>query len=238
MAIFRGVPGGSGGTYYYDQLVPCTPLASYPVITISQPDNQLRTDWSPPSWCSCLMTAEFATLYALSTSTLPTTNSDDTKPLMYKSGRILSPNNVLLSPSNSWLGSGNVPQGAIFGTHDISTSYASGTIQTANVTANNIQGFCGSLGKGAQSIILRTTTNLNGSWSPTFSYVYTDATHPTTPQTQTGITPSANFAGSVPETVYLTVMAGRLVSAVTETGHTGGGTAGVFLCESNYSRTY
>lgn len=238
--VYRSLQPGTSTQWYYDQTVSVIAGASYPAITIYQPDSMLRQDWVPPLWCGCMMTAEFATVYADSTATLPVTQSVDTLPLAYNSATMLSPGNVMMGPSNGWMGDGNVPQGSIFETHDVSTTVVTGTIQSANLAANNIQGFAGSLGKGAQSLIVRTTTNLNNTYHPVFTVTYFDATHPCSgsPTTATGVVTSADFAGSTPETVYITVTAGRLVTAVTETSHTGSAATGVILTESNYGRTY
>ena len=236
MRVYRGLPGIATGTWYWDQDVAVVAGTAHPsTIVIQRPDAFLATTIQPPSWNSCLMTPEFAYLYALATSTTSPVKGSDTAPYQLTSQGMLSPTNVALGPSNQWVGIGNTAASARFGTRDLTGAYVIGTPQLTNVPANNSQGFRG----GANGIQVRATTMLNGTYHPTISYTYLSASNPITPATQTGVVVASDFAGGITdETKTFAVTAGRLVLTVTETASTGSATTGVVAYESVPIRTY
>lgn len=234
--VYRQLMGGSGN-YYWDQDVAATAGASYPSITLTQPDILLRQDWQPPSWFQIAMVPEAAALFALAYATQGTNNIDN-QPLVYSTGSMLSESNVAVGNSNAFLGLGNVAQHAEFGnsvlTGAATQTYTAGSLLTANNTARNAQGFAGSIGVQA-----RVTTALAAAGTVTISYTYYDATNGWgSVQTQTGI--SATFgAATLGSLATFTITAGRIVRSVTVTAVSGFSSAtGAFCVEGVPCRAY
>lgn len=216
VVVFRGYAGGASGTWYLDSRTAVTAGASYPAITISQPDSALRTDWVPPSWASCLWVPESAAAFALAYASSAGSTGASMNPLAFTSGLQLTPNNVALTPSNGFLGVGlgNPSQSGIFGTDVVGTGYTAGAIATANNAATNTQGFAGA-GGAANPLRARVTSVLDaaGTCAPTYSYY--DAAHGWG-SVQSATAGAVAFSGTgVGETAVFTITNGRIVIAVT-----------------------
>lgn len=231
VAIFRGYAGGASGTWYLDSRTAVTAGSSYPAITISQPDSALRTDWTPPSWASCLVVPEFAAAFALAYASAIGSSGASMNPLVFTSGLQLTPNNVALNISSGFLGIGNPPQTGIFGTKLVSgPTFTAGAIATANNAASNTQGFAGA-GGAANPIRARVTSVLDAAGGLTFGYTYFDAAHGWG-NAQSATTGSATFSGTaVGQTAVPTITNGRIVQSVTATTDTTT-TTGTYIIEA------
>ena len=224
-----GVPG----VCYWDQDALVTPGNPFPVLTITQPDANLRRDVQPPSWMQCLMTPEFAALWAWAYAGQGQARGQQIVPagnLLYSSNAMLSPYNVLLGPSNGFVGASNPSSGAQFGNSQItgtgSQTYAPGVLATTNMPTANIQGYAGTMG-----IQARVTSALNGSCTPTLTYTYMDAANGQNIQTATGVAGSAFSGTGIGSLSTFAISAGRLVLSATVTGVSGTTTGGAFVVE-------
>ena len=233
--VYRGLESGaSGGPYFFDQDVACTPGASYPSITISQGDKNLRQDWTPPGWGSALMTPEFAEMFASSMC-----GFKNGQPVMSAVG-MLTPTNVHLPASNgNMLGYGNVAQSAIFGSEAITGAtagtFTAGSIQTVNSPASNVQGYV-----GATRLRARVTTALNGAGTFKVVYSYYDAAHGWG-SAQSATSNSTTFgATTVGTTIDIYIPAGRIVYAATAVNTLSGfsSSGGAFIIEAKPIRNY
>lgn len=236
MRIYRGYVGGGSSIYFYDQQVAVTPGGSYPAVTITQPDNALRLDWTPPSWASCLMVPEAAAVFALAFASAAGSTGAAVNPLVFSSGGQLSANNVVLTPSSGFVGIGNPAQTAIFGTKVVGTGYTQGAIASANLYSTNTQGFVGA-GGAANIIQARVTSALNAAGTLTITYSYYDASHGYG-SAQSTTSASATFSGTaVGSTAVITIANGRIVTAITATTDTTT-TSGTYILEAVAPRSY
>ena len=239
--VYRGVIGGATGAYQWDQDVTVSAGGTFPAITILQPDSQLRADIAPPSWMSAIITPEFAAVFALaygSSASTSNTSGSSTPGVSLSANGMLSPANVALNPANGLLGVGNPASTAIFGTSTITGSgtqtYSPGTIQTANNSLANVQGFLGSAG----GLRARVTSALTGGvCTLSFSYQYLAAATGQTVQTQSSVSFPAFSTGSLGDTVTFVPTAGRLVTGVTITSVSGAATGGTVVVEALPVRT-
>jgi hypothetical protein len=235
--IYRGYFSGGAGIYFYDQDVSVTAGAAYPAIKILTPDNALRTDATPPGYASCLMTPEFATIFALAfaASVGGALGAFGAGPgaggvLNYAANSMLSPGNIALGRSDGFIGVGNPPSSAIFGTHTLGPGYVAGSIQSVNNSLSNVQGFVGAIG----TLQARVVTALNGTCTPTVTYSYVSA----------GGSGSASLALSamsgtpLGSTATGAIPAGRIVTAITAVTTTGTASSGAFVLEGVFPRTY
>jgi len=228
VAVFRGLVGGSSGTWYLDTRTAVTAGESYPAITISNPDSALRTDWTPPSWAQCLWVPESAAIFALANATATSGTGAAMNPLVFTSGLQLSPNNVACTPSSGFLGIGNPAQTGILGTDIVGTGYTAGSLATANNSATNTQGFVGF--KGANPIQFRVTSVLDAAGTVTATYSYYDAAHGYG-SAQSASASAATFTGTaVGSTATPTIADGRIVYAVTAVTN-GTTTSGTYIGE-------
>ena len=243
--VYRSLVGGATGTYYWDQDVTVYGGQSFPTITLRQSDATIRQDINPPAWASCMVVPEFAALFALSFAGLrggagpngfglATTQASAQGALQLGAQHMLSPINVLAGPASGYLGVGNTPSSAVFGTSSITGSnaqtYTAGALQTSNASASNVQGFAGAMG-----IQARIVSAINATCTVTISYTYLDAAHGQAVQTGT-LTSSAFAATSVGSVAAFAVPAGRLVLTATVTAISGAA-SGAFVVEPAI-RTY
>ena len=245
--VYRSYIGGATGAYFWDQDVPVSGGLAYPTITIQQADATLRADIAPPSWMSCLVVPEFASLFALSFAGLvggsgplgfglATTQASNATGLQLSQPHMLSPLNVLAGPASGYLGIGNAQQTAVFGVSSITASntqtYTSGALQTTNAAAANVQGFAGAAG-----IQARVTSTLSAGCTVTISYTYLDASHGQV--VQTGTRTSSAFSGTAVGTTVPIVpieLPSRLILSATVTAISGAA-SGAFAVEP-LIRTY
>lgn len=255
IGLYRTLMGGSAsGPYYWDhdevvQVAGGAAWSGQPPMYLLKSDVQLRTDVQPPVFMSAPMLPEAAFQYACGIGIqTPTTNSTvyyNPNPPLLTAGGMLNPANVVLNPSNAFLGLGNntVPSTAILGTQVIGTGFTAGSIQTANNPTGGIQGFAGAYGgagTAAFHIQARATATLNGTRHSVISYNFYDSFHPGSAiQTATNVACDADFVGGIAgETVTFTIPAGRLVTAVTaETTGSGTATAGSYIWEAQAARS-
>jgi hypothetical protein len=234
--VYRGYVAGGANIYYYDQQVAVTPGSSYPAITIAQPDSQLRTDWVPPSWLSCLMSPESAAVFALAFASASQQSGAAVNPLVFSSGGQLSPDNVFLTPSNGFLGLGNQSQSGVFGVDVVGTGYTAGTIATANSYLQNIQGFAGA-GGVANCLQARVTSVLDAAGTVAPTVTFFDAAHGYG-NVQTATLAAATFSGTaVGQAAVFTVTNGRLIRTVTGVANVTT-TSGQYLLEAIAARSY
>ncbi len=210
-------------------------------VVLSNGDQTLRQNINPANWLAYMWRPETAYLYALAWSTSPVigASSSSILPLVPSSIGMATQQTVLLNPITNFLGVGNNinPVGNSFGTFSVGGAYASNTYPLGtNNNTTYTQGF-----SGATAIRARATIGLNGTLAPVITYTYFDATHPMSgsAQTQTGISPTSNFAGTgTGETVSFTIPAGRIVTSITQTSTTGTATAGTIIYEASNPRAY
>lgn len=228
--VFRGYVGGASGTWYLDSRTSVTPGAgSYPAIIISNPDNALRADWTPPSWAQCLWVHESAAIFALAYATAIGSTGAAQNPLIFSNGLQLTPNNVAGTPSSGFQGIGNPAQTGIMGIDVVGTGYTAGAIAGANNSATNTQGFVGFA--GSNPIQLRATASLNAAGTSAVTYNFYDAAHGYG-SIQSATASAATFSGTAAgETAVPTIANGRIVFAVTAVSNGGGLSSGTYLAE-------
>ena len=179
IGVYRQAIGGTGA-YTLDQYAPVTAGVAFPVITLSNSDVSLRSDWQPPVWASCLLLPEAAALFALAYATTAQ-SGNDAQPV-YAANGMISPGNVAAGRADSFLGIGNTPATTTFltvtPTGDTAATSSGGTLQTSNSSGQSIQGFAGSLG-----IQARITSALSGAATVTVViHYYNSVTGLTTSQ--------------------------------------------------------
>ncbi len=242
LRLYRSLySAGAAATKYYQKEYDTTPGAAWPTMRLLEGDEEL-TKLSPPSWFQCAAVAEFALEFALaygsaqSNTGVPGINTEVL--LSLNSTGMLSPQNVLLVPSNALLGLGNEDQHGNFGVYTVGTGWVTGTILTTNNATGRSQGFAGAYGTGSNGLRCRATTALNNAGTVTISYTYYDAANGWgNAQTATGLV-SAAFTGTASgSTATFSIPAGRIVRTVTVTATTVT-TSGVWLIEAAYPRTY
>jgi hypothetical protein len=219
--VYRSLFAAAGAPYGYDQRVPVTPGAAFPPILLVQSDPSLLMNWNPPSWLSCLIRPEAAVLIALAYSLGGLTGIRSGVPLMLLANNMVTPANVLLGPSNGFLGLGNQVQGAQFGSRTIGSAYVPGAISNTNNAATGVQGFAGAIGLQA-----RVTAPLDAAGTISATYSYYDAAHGYG-VAQSATTTAVAFSGTaVGSLAVMAIPDGRLVisvSADTPSGQTSGG---------------
>lgn len=226
--IYRGYVAGLTSIYYLDSQTAVTAGAAYPAIVVTQPDSALRQDIVPPSWLSCLLKPQAASIIALAYAVSGPGGVQPGVPLSLQAANMVSESNVALGPSNGFLGLANnaIPSTGVFGTRIVGTSYTQGAIKTANDATSGIQGFAGST-----KLQARVTSALNAAGTSAPTYSYYDAAHGWG-SAQSATASAATFTGTaVGSTATYTITAGRLVTAVT--AETPAGIAsGTYLIES------
>ncbi len=210
--------------------------ATNTVVTLSAGDQSLRSDINPPSWISYLWRPETAFLYNLAWSSSQASvysSSDLFAPLTPSSVGMASANVVSMNPVNMFIGVGNniTPSSYAFGLMQVGSAYsASGFPLGLNNNIAYNQGFIGATGIRARSLV-----NLNGTYTPTISYTYYNASNPLSGAalTQASATPTAGFAGTgVGEIITWNIPAGTVVTSINQTSATGTATAGQFIYEA------
>jgi hypothetical protein len=239
LRVYRTAVGqAASGVYAWDQDVPIAGLANLPPITLAQADAQLRPDILPPLWGRAMPTPEAATLYGCAFGVFPTQPGEQAGPVQYQSAGMLSPENVVLIPTDDLLGEGNPPSSGRFGqavvTGATAITYTPGSIQTINNALNNLQGFGG--GQGVQG---RVTTPLTAAGSVAIAYTYFDATNGWG-VAQTATSAAATFNGTdIGSLVTWLIPTGRVVRMVTGlSGAAGFGAGGAFDIEAAPPRAY
>jgi len=232
--IFRTRVGGvTGGPYFLDPTpYPVSPGAiSYPPLIITTPDSGLRSDWNPPAWMSCPMTPEFADIFALSGASGAGDN-----PLAFGITGMMTPNNVVLGPSNGFVGEGNPANTAEFGRRIVGTGFTAGNIATVNNYLTNSQGFIGA-GGAANIMRARVEGVLNTAGTTSITYTYYVAGGYGSPLSVASA--AAAFSGTaIGQTAVYVIPNGRIVVAVTAETPGGGLTGGTYVIEAVFPRTY
>ena len=215
---YRGFFLGVAGVYYFDQKVTVTPGAAYPAVLITQPDAALLTGWTSPSWLSCVLRPEAAAIIALTYAVAGQIGVPVGQALPISAINMVDPANVLVGPSNAFLGLGNntAPQGAQFGSRTIGSAFAVGALSQSNNAATGVQGFAGAIGLRA-----RVTAALDVAGTIACTYSYYDAAHGFG-NVQTATTAAAAFSGTaIGSLAVMVIPAGRLVIAITADTPTG-----------------
>ncbi len=234
--LYRGLTGGSTGTYGYVTDVAISGGA-VPTTIINLPDNSVRMDISPPSWMCCLMLPEFAYLYSLcgaslsggANSLLPPAS---TVAYSIANNALLSERVTALGRIDGLIGYNNPPSTAQLAQWTATTN-TYGAIRIAVDTAQDLQGFLGAAG-GLQA---RVTSALSGSATITnVAITYIDAAHPNTPQTETLAGPFVLTSG-VGSTISIPLTtAGQICRSITGFS-VAGATIGTFVIEASPLRT-
>jgi hypothetical protein len=228
--LYRGYFLGGVGFYYLDQKVAVTATAAFPALVATQSDAALNAGWSPPAWLSCLLRPEAAALVALAYAITGQTGIPVGQPMPIVAANMTNPANVLLGPSNGFLGLGNPVQGAQFGLRIVGSAFASGVISTLNNAPTGIQGFAGAIGLQA-----RVTTPLDAAGTLSMTYAYYDAAHGYG-NVQTATTAAVAFSGTGVGSLAVPVIpAGRLVISVSADAPTGQ-TSGAWIWEATSVR--
>lgn len=224
--VYRSAFGSAGAPYGYDQTVAVTPGATYPAISVVQADSSLQMKWNPPSWLSCMQRPEAAALVALAYALAGFGGIQEGVPLALLAGNMLTPANVLLGPATGFLGLGNQPQTAWFGSRTIGSSYVQGTLSTANNAPTSVQGYAGAIGLQA-----RVTSALNAAGTIQCTYNYYDSAHgfgSAQSATTTAVAFSGTGAGSLAVPV---IPSGRLIIGI-PTDNPAGQSSGAYVWEA------
>ena len=236
MRLYRTLRGGTiSGPFFYAGEYAVTAGATVSGVFLLKPDSLLRVDIVPPSWLSCLVPAEAATVYALANGQYTTASAR----YQYQTGHLLSAQNVVLVPANALLGYDNTESTGRFKTVTITGSGATqtpadGLISATSQPTVNIQGHGGAL-----KLRLRVLAAVGGNGTVTISYTYSDAgTGYAATATATGVTATL-AATAVGSLAVFTITAGRLIKSVTITSVSGfvSGT-GTLAVEGDFARTY
>jgi len=221
ITVYRSLFASAGAPYGYDQQIAVTPGSPYPAISVVQSDASLVMKWNPPSWLSCPQRPEAAAIMALAYALSGASGIEAGVPLALLAGNMMSPANVLLGPSDGFLGLGNTVQGGQFGGRTIGSAYVPGVISTANNAGTGVQGFTGAIGLQA-----RVTSALDVAGTISATYTYYDAAHGYGVAQGPATTTAVAFPGvGVGSKAVMVIPAGRLVlsvSADTPSGQSSG----------------
>lgn len=218
--VYRCEVGDTGGSKLYASTVSATAGAAHPTITLSESDNQLRQDVTPPSWAQALLLPEAAAMYAMTWS--PATSAVGT----LVSQSMATPSNVYATPVSGFLGVGNTAATATLGYRAIGSTFVSGNVQSTNSANVGIQGMLGGLGVRA-----RVTATLNaGASLSSITYWYISSSNPTTPTSGT-ISGPLSLAAPIDSVVDLSIPAGRIVTSIT-TDTCGTAASGTYIYEA------
>lgn len=224
--VYRSFFNAAGAPYGYDQKVAVTPESAYPPIYLTQRDFSLQTQWNPPVWLSCMQRPEAAVISALAYALAGLSGIRAGQPLTLLAPNMMSPANVLLGPSNAFLGLGNTVQGGQFGARTIGSAYVAGAISTANNAPTGVQGFAGAIGLQA-----RVTSAIDAAGTIQATYTYYDAAHGYG-NAQTATTSAVAFSGTAPGSLAVPVVpAGRLVVGI-PSDNPAGQTSGAYIWEA------
>lgn len=232
---------GAGDPFPWDQdlvVVAGQPWSNFLGVNglkLKNSDQQLRRDWTPPSWLSAMMMPEHAALYALAVASMSDKPSEQAGLMQYAAAAFMSPGNVAMNPVYkntdtvallAFQGANN-PYGAAEFARWVATAFTEGAPRLTNDAAQALQGFAGA----ANGIRARTIATLNGAASFTnFKYWYYDSANPFTIQSQT-VTPGGTLGTAVGSTLTMGVTAGRLVTRV-ESVTIGTATTGSLIFEA------
>lgn len=206
--LYRGLVSGGAGVYYWVTDIPCAAGLAPPSITLIQPDISLRQDVVPPSYASCLMLPEFATLFSICYGNLSSSSADVTSGFQFSSNSFLGHTVVAAGRVDQILGYNNTQSSGTFATW-ASTTKTFGALLQSNDYTQGLQGYVGA----ANSVQARVTSVLDANAVLTsIGYHYLDSTHQT-PTTGT-ITGPLTLNLALGSTVDLAIPGGQIVTSI------------------------